>query len=74
MKWSVAEANWDEFRSEVRAHWARLSNQQLDTAAGRRPQLARMIREAYGSTAEEAEHQIRNFEALNKNPRPVSSR
>jgi uncharacterized protein YjbJ (UPF0337 family) len=42
--------------------------------AGGRARLAGKIREAYGVTGDEAERQIKSFEARNEHPRPVSSR
>ena len=74
MDWNFAEANWQQLRSEARANWARLTSGQLDVIAGRRARLASTIREAYDLTGDEAERQIRSFEARNQHPRPVSFR
>lgn len=74
MDWNSAEANWQQLRSEVRANWGRLTSGHLDVIAGRRSRLASTIREAYGLTGDEAERQIRSFEARNQHPRPVSFR
>jgi len=38
----------------------------------RRGCLSNELREAYGVTSEEAERQIKSFEARNQHPRPVS--
>ncbi len=74
MDWNSAEANWQQLRSEVRANWGRLTSGHLDEIAGMRARLASTIREAYSLTADEAERQIRSFEARNQHPRPVSFR
>ena len=74
MNWNFAEASWQDFRSEVHANWGRLTSVHLDTIAGRRASLSNEIKEAYGVTSEEAERQIKSFEARNEHPRPVSSR
>jgi uncharacterized protein YjbJ (UPF0337 family) len=74
MDWNLVEASWQRFRSEVHAHWGRLTDAQLDVIAGGRGRLARKIEEAYGLTSDEAERQIRSFEARNQHPRPVSLR
>jgi uncharacterized protein YjbJ (UPF0337 family) len=42
--------------------------------AGRRARLANKIEQAYGVTGDEAERQIKRFEARNQHPRPVSFR
>jgi uncharacterized protein YjbJ (UPF0337 family) len=74
MDWNFAAANWQQLRCEVRANWGRLTSGQLDVIAGRRARLASTIREAYDLTGDEAERQIRSFEARNQHPRPVSFR
>ncbi len=74
MDWNFIEASWPQFRDEVRAHWRRLTEAQLDLIAGRRAHLASNIEDAYALTGAEAERQIRGFEARNLHPRPVSFR
>ena len=74
MDWSLVEANWLQFKCEVLANWGRLTSVHLDVIAGRRACLANEICEAYGVSKEEAERQIKSFEARNQHPRPVSFR
>lgn len=74
MDWKVAEADWQLFKGEVRAHWAKLTDSHLEVIAGRRVRLADKIRDAYGFTRDQAEQQIRNFEARILDSRPVSRR
>ena len=74
MDWNFVEASWQEFRVEVHANWGKLTAAHLDLIAGRRTRLATKLREAYAVTADEAERQIRSFEARNQHPRPVSFR
>jgi len=74
MDWNLVEANWQQFKCEVHSNWGRLSSSHLDLIAGRRACLSNGIREAYGVTGDEAERQIKSFEARNQHPRPVSSR
>lgn len=74
MDWNLVEASWQQFRGEVHANWGRLTSAHLDLIAGRRARLVRKIREAYGVTGDEAERQIKGFEARNQHPRPVSLR
>lgn len=74
MDWNFAEASWQRFRDEVHANWGRLTGAQLDLIAGSRARLASRIEEAYGITGDEAERQIKSFEARNQSPRPVSFR
>jgi uncharacterized protein YjbJ (UPF0337 family) len=74
MDWNFVETSWQRFRSEVHANWGRLTSAHLDLIAGSRTRLASKIEEAYGVTGDEAERQIKSFEARNQHPRPVSSR
>jgi uncharacterized protein YjbJ (UPF0337 family) len=74
MDWKFAEANWQQFRCEVLANWGRLTSVHLDVIAGRRASLSNEIKEAYGVTDQEAERQIKSFEARNQYPRTVSFR
>jgi len=74
MDWNSAQINWQQFRCEVHANWGRLTAGHLDVIAGRRARLANKIEEAYGVTGDEAERQIKRFEARNQHPRPVSFR
>jgi hypothetical protein len=74
MDWSFAVIEWQLFKCEVRANWSRLTDSHLEVIAGRRVRLADNIRDAYGLTKEQAEQQIRSFEARIQDPRPVSSR
>ena len=74
MDWNCVEASWQTFRGEVQANWGRLTSEHLDAIAGRRVCLAKKLEEAYGVTGDEAERQIRAFEARNGHPRPVSFR
>ena len=74
MDWNSAQANWQQFKCEVYANCGRLTSGHLDVIAGRRACLANKIEEAYGVTGDEAERQIKSFEARNQHPRPASFR
>lgn len=73
MDWARVQSNWDQYRSKVKARWARLSPAQLDAIAGDRAQLASAIREVYKISGEEVEKQILYFEERNNDYRPQSS-
>jgi uncharacterized protein YjbJ (UPF0337 family) len=72
--WNFVEASWERFRDEVHANWGRLTSAHPDLIAGKRARLASKLKEAYGVTGDEAERQIKSFEARNQHPRPVSFR
>ena len=66
MNWDIAEGNWNQFRGKVKAKWGKLTDDHLDVIAGKRIELAGKIQEAYGISKDEAEEQIRQFEANSK--------
>ena len=70
MNWDIVEGNWKQFKGKVKDQWGKLTDDQLDVIAGKRVDLAGKIQESYGVTKDEAEKQIKIFEALNKDYRP----
>jgi uncharacterized protein YjbJ (UPF0337 family) len=70
MNWTLVESNWAQFQGTVRARWLKLDEEQLRAIAGKRPSLLRAIQDVYGIERNEAEREIRAFEARNKNYRP----
>lgn len=73
MNWDIAKGHWKQFKGRVRARWGNLTDDHLDLIAGKRVELAGKLQEAYGITKQEAEKQIKRFEARNKDYRPKSS-
>lgn len=70
MNWSLAEDNWAQFQGTVKARWLKLDEEQLRAIAGKRGSLLSVIQEVYGINRNDAEREIRAFEARNKNYRP----
>ena len=66
MDWNIVEGNWKQFKGEVKTQWGKLTDDHLDVIAGKRDQLMGKIQESYGITKDEAEKQIVDFEARNK--------
>lgn len=67
MNWDVIEGNWKQLKGNVKEHWGKLTDDQLDVIAGKRDQLSGKLQEAYGLNKDEAETQIRDFEESNRN-------
>ncbi len=63
MNWETVEGNWKQFKGKVKQQWGKLTDDHLDVIAGKRDELAGKLQEAYGVSKEEAEKQIRKFEA-----------
>lgn len=70
MNWTLAENSWTQFQGTVKARWLKLDEEQLRAIAGNRASLLRAIQEVYGINRNEAEKEIRAFEARHKNYRP----
>lgn len=66
MNWDIVEGNWKQFKGKAKEQWGKLTDDDLDVIAGKRDQLAGRVQEAYGVSKDEAEKQIREFEARHK--------
>lgn len=62
MNWDIIKGNWKQFKGKAKSKWGKLTDDQLDTVAGDRDQLAGKIQETYGVSKDEAEDQIKEFE------------
>jgi uncharacterized protein YjbJ (UPF0337 family) len=63
MNSDIFEGNWKQLRGKVREKWGKLTDNDLDMAGGRRDQLLGRIQERYGIAKDEAEKQMKDFEA-----------
>jgi uncharacterized protein YjbJ (UPF0337 family) len=62
MEWDRIQANWQSFRALVRARWARISDEQLDTIGGSREQLVRQVHALYGISLGMAQMQVESWQ------------
>lgn len=63
MNWDRIEGNWMQLKGKVREQWGRLTDDEFATIGGKRDKLAGSLQESYGIAKDEAEKQIRDFEA-----------
>ncbi len=63
MNWDRIERDWNRFKVSAKQRWGKLTEQQLDAIAGRRPLLAGRIRDAYAITREDAERELSDWQA-----------
>ena len=63
MNWDRIEGNWKQPGGRIREHWGRLTDDELARIAGRRERLAGCLQNSYGIAKDEAETEIREFEA-----------
>ena len=61
MNWDRIEGNWKKFKGQVKEQWGKLTDDDLDLAAGKRDQLAGRIQERYGIARDEADRQITDW-------------
>jgi uncharacterized protein YjbJ (UPF0337 family) len=73
MNWDVIVGIWKQFKGQVKEKWGKLTDDNLDTIAGKREQLAGKLQEAYGITKDQAEVQVKAFEEIHKDYRPTTS-
>lgn len=62
MHWDQIERNWTDFKSHIRQHWGKITDDQLEAIDGKRDHLAGKIQVMYGINREEAEHQLADWQ------------
>ena len=62
MNWDQIEGKWKQATGVIKEQWGKLTNDDLDTIAGKRDQLVGKVQERYGIAKEEAEKQVAEFE------------
>lgn len=58
MNKDIVEGKWKQMRGEAKAWWGKLTDDDLDRAAGKYEVLAGIIQEKYGYTREQAANEI----------------
>ena len=58
MNWDRIEGEWKQIKGSVKEQWGKLTDDDLDVAAGKRDQLVGKIQNRYGIAKDEAEKQI----------------
>ncbi|MBF0526991.1 MAG: CsbD family protein [Deltaproteobacteria bacterium] len=58
--------NWKQLKGVVREKWGKLTDDDLDVIAGKRDILLGKIQEKHGIAYEEAEKQLKEWEASRK--------
>jgi uncharacterized protein YjbJ (UPF0337 family) len=69
MEWDRIEGDWARLKGSAKREWEKLTDEQLDTIAGKRDALSDRIRLAYGITRETTERQVSFWQSVQ---RPVS--
>ena len=61
MSWERIGADWPNFRGKAQKHWANLSDEDLESAAGDREELAARIQKRYGVEKAAAHKEIEDW-------------
>ncbi len=77
MNKDIAEGKWKQLRGEARAWWGKLTDDDLDRAAGKFEVLAGLLQEKYGysreAAADEIDKRVTEFEDnLKKKTQPTA--
>jgi uncharacterized protein YjbJ (UPF0337 family) len=76
MNKDILEGKWKQIRGEAKAWWGKLSDNDLDRAAGKFDVLVGVLQEKYGYTrqqaADEVNKRVTDYEASLKKNGPVS--
>ncbi|MEI4471243.1 CsbD family protein [Frigidibacter sp. MR17.24] len=66
MNWDTVEGNWKQLKGSVKEQWGKLTDDDLDVAAGKRDKLAGLIQEKYGKSKDVAEREVDDYFAQRK--------
>ena len=58
MNQDIFEGKWKEMRGQVKEWWGKLTDQDLDQAAGNAEQIVGLLQQKYGYTRERAEEEF----------------
>jgi len=65
MNTDTMEGNWKQFKGKIKEQWGKLTDDDFDVIAGKRDQLLGRIQERHGVSRDEAENQVKDWEARN---------
>ena len=63
MNWERIEGNWKQFTGKAKESWGKLTDDDLIVVNGKREQLLGRIQERYGIAKDDAERQVKDWEA-----------
>tara|TARA_X000000950_G_scaffold264027_1_gene336852 strand:+ start:417 stop:626 length:210 start_codon:yes stop_codon:yes gene_type:complete len=66
MNWDIVEGKWKQLKGDVQNQWGKLTDDEVDQIAGNREKFVGLIQERYGIAKDEAERQIDDFAARQK--------
>jgi uncharacterized protein YjbJ (UPF0337 family) len=61
MNWDQVQGKWKQMKGSAKTRWGKLTDDDLDVAAGQRDQLVGRIQERYGIAKEDAQRQVEEW-------------
>ena len=61
MNWDIIKGQWKELKGDVRAKWAKLTDDDIDYIGGRKDELVGRLQQRYGYAKDEAEREADSF-------------
>lgn len=58
MDWNRLEGNWRQFKGKIQSKWGKLTDDDIDTIAGKKEQLLGKLQERYGRKRDELEREL----------------
>jgi uncharacterized protein YjbJ (UPF0337 family) len=58
MNWDQVEGKWKQYKGEAKRQWGKLTDDELDQAAGNRDKLEGLIQERYGRSKEDTAREV----------------
>lgn len=58
MNWDQIEGNWKQFSGKARSKWAKLTDNDVEMAKGKRDVLVGKVQERYGQARDQAERDV----------------
>jgi uncharacterized protein YjbJ (UPF0337 family) len=63
MDWLQVKGNWNLLKGKIREQWGKLTDDEIEQAAGQRDQLVGRLQERYGYARDKAERELDDFVA-----------
>jgi len=61
MDWNRVEGNWKQVKGKVKEQWGKLTDNDLDTIAGKQDQLEGKIQQRYGYQKDQVKKEINDW-------------
>ena len=61
MNWDQVEGKWKQIKGEAKTRWGKLTDDDLDLAAGQRDKLIGRVQERYGIAKDQAQREVEDW-------------